>query len=80
LVKFRSIVGITDAILKTIAFGLGVGVLADAFIVRMTLVPAVLAATRPQIVVAAKLAGPSSSEHRHRAVRRAVGPSADLPS
>ncbi len=40
---FASFVGTPDATLKTIAFGLGVGVLIDAFVVRMTLVPAVLA-------------------------------------
>ncbi len=40
---FASFVGTPDATLKTIAFGLGVGVLVDAFVVRMTLVPAVLA-------------------------------------
>jgi RND superfamily putative drug exporter len=40
---FASFVGTPDPTLKTIAFGLGVGVLLDAFVVRMTLVPAVLA-------------------------------------
>ena len=40
---FASFVGTHDATLKTIAFGLGFGVLVDAFVVRMTLVPAVLA-------------------------------------
>jgi putative drug exporter of the RND superfamily len=40
---FASFVGNHDATLKTIAFGLAVGVLLDAFVVRMTLVPAVLA-------------------------------------
>jgi putative drug exporter of the RND superfamily len=40
---FGSFVRTPDATLKTIAFGLGVGVLIDAFVVRMTLVPAVLA-------------------------------------
>jgi putative drug exporter of the RND superfamily len=40
---FASFVGTHDATLKTIAFGLGVGVLVDAFVVRMTLVPATLA-------------------------------------
>jgi RND superfamily putative drug exporter len=39
---FASFVKTPDATLKTIAFGLGVGVLIDAFLVRMTLVPAVL--------------------------------------
>jgi len=39
---FASFVGTHDATLKTIAFGLGVGVLVDAFVVRMTLVPAAL--------------------------------------
>jgi RND superfamily putative drug exporter len=32
-----------DIILKTIGFSLAVGVLADAFLVRMTLIPAVMA-------------------------------------
>jgi RND superfamily putative drug exporter len=40
---FASFVKTPDATLKTIAFGLGVGVLIDAFVVRMTFVPAVLA-------------------------------------
>jgi putative drug exporter of the RND superfamily len=39
---FASFVRTPDATLKTIAFGLAVGVLLDAFVVRMTLVPAVL--------------------------------------
>jgi RND superfamily putative drug exporter len=40
---FASFVHIDDVTVKAIAFGLAVGVLVDAFIVRMTLVPAVLA-------------------------------------
>jgi putative drug exporter of the RND superfamily len=40
---FASFVRTPEATLKTIAFGLGVGVLVDAFAVRTTLVPAVLA-------------------------------------
>jgi RND superfamily putative drug exporter len=40
---FASFVTIDDVIVKAIAFGLAVGVLIDAFVVRMTLVPAVLA-------------------------------------
>ena len=40
---FASFVTIDDVIVKAIAFGLAVGVLVDAFLVRMTLVPAVLA-------------------------------------
>jgi uncharacterized membrane protein YdfJ with MMPL/SSD domain len=40
---FASFVKTPDDTLKTIAFGLGVGVLIDAFLIRMTLVPAVLA-------------------------------------
>ena len=40
---FASFINTPDATLKTIAFGLGVGVLIDAFLIRMTLVPAVLA-------------------------------------
>ena len=40
---FASFMGSSGAIVKTIAFALAFGVLADAFLVRMTLVPAVLA-------------------------------------
>ncbi|SFL60636.1 MMPL family transporter [Geodermatophilus ruber] len=40
---FASFVTIEDVIVKAIAFGLAVGILLDAFVVRMTLVPAVLA-------------------------------------
>jgi RND superfamily putative drug exporter len=40
---FASFVKTPDSTLKAIAFGLGVGVLIDAFLIRMTLVPAVLA-------------------------------------
>jgi putative drug exporter of the RND superfamily len=40
---FASFVTIEDVIVKAIAFGLAVGILVDAFLVRMTLVPAVLA-------------------------------------
>jgi RND superfamily putative drug exporter len=40
---FASFVTIDDVTVKAIAFGLAIGVLVDAFLVRMTLVPAVLA-------------------------------------
>ena len=40
---FASFVTIEDVIVKAIALGLAVGILVDAFVVRMTLVPAVLA-------------------------------------
>ncbi len=40
---FASFVTIEDVTVKAIAFGLAIGVLVDAFLVRMTLVPAVLA-------------------------------------
>jgi RND superfamily putative drug exporter len=40
---FASFVAIDDVVVKAIAFGLAVGILVDAFLVRMTLVPAVLA-------------------------------------
>lgn len=40
---FASFVTAEDLTLKPIAFGLAVGILVDAFVVRMTLVPAVLA-------------------------------------
>jgi RND superfamily putative drug exporter len=40
---FASFISTPDSTLKTIAFGLAFGVAVDAFVVRMTLVPAVLA-------------------------------------
>jgi RND superfamily putative drug exporter len=40
---FASFANTPDSTLKTIAFGLAFGVAVDAFVVRMTLVPAVLA-------------------------------------
>jgi putative drug exporter of the RND superfamily len=40
---FASFVTIEDVVVKAIAVGLAVGILVDAFLVRMTLVPAVLA-------------------------------------
>ena len=40
---FASFVSIEDVIVKAIALGLAVGIVVDAFVVRMTLVPAVLA-------------------------------------
>jgi RND superfamily putative drug exporter len=40
---FASFVTIEDVVVKAIALGLAVGILVDAFVVRMTLVPAVLA-------------------------------------
>jgi RND superfamily putative drug exporter len=43
---FASFIPDGDATLKPIAFALAVGVLLDAFLIRMTLVPAVLALTR----------------------------------
>jgi RND superfamily putative drug exporter len=43
---FASFIADGDATLKPIAFALAVGVLLDAFLIRMTLVPAVLALTR----------------------------------
>jgi RND superfamily putative drug exporter len=43
---FGSFVGSEDTIIKSIAFSLAFGVAVDAFLVRMTLVPAVLALVR----------------------------------
>jgi putative drug exporter of the RND superfamily len=43
---FASFIGSEDNVIKAIAFALAFGVLVDAFLVRMTLVPAVLALVR----------------------------------
>ena len=59
--------------IKPIALGLAVGVFVDAFLVRMTLVPAVLALLGEQGVVDAEAAGPGAAAHRRRGLR--AGPS-----
>ena len=41
-----------DAIIKSIGFGLAIGILVDAFPLRMTLVPAIMSAGQPRMVVA----------------------------
>ncbi len=55
-----------DMSLKPIALGLAVGVLVDAFVVRMTLVPAVLALFGDEAVVDAALARPGAAVVRRR--------------
>ena len=55
-----------EPIIKTIGFALAVGVLADAFLVRMTIVPAVMALLGRADVVAAALAGPAPAQPRRR--------------
>ena len=60
--------------IKTIAFGLAVGVFVDAFVVRMTLVPAVLALLGRRGVVAAELDRPPAAVLRRRG--RRAGPPA----
>ena len=52
--------------IKQIALGLSVGVFVDAFVVRMTLVPAVLVDPRPPRLVVAALAGTSAAVRRRR--------------
>jgi uncharacterized membrane protein YdfJ with MMPL/SSD domain len=54
-----------DPVVKSIGLSLAVGVLIDAFVVRMTLVPAVMAA-RTALLVAPAPPRPPDSEHRHR--------------
>ena len=60
--------------IKTIAFGLAVGVFIDAFVVRMTLVPAVLALLGRRGLVAAALDRPAAAVVRRRG--RGAGPPA----
>ena len=55
--------------IKPIALGLAVGVFVDAFMVRMTLVPAVLALLGDQGVVDAEAARPGAAAHRRRGLR-----------
>ena len=49
-------------VIKPIGFALAVGVLFDAFVVRMTIVPAVDGPARPVRLVAAALAGPAAAQ------------------
>ena len=56
-----------DPTIKSIGFALAFGVLVDAFVVRMTIVPAVMALVGER-VVPASLARPDPAERRHRGV------------
>ena len=55
-----------DAVIKSIGLALAVGVLVDAFVVRMTLVPAAMALLGRPRLVAAEVARPAAAEPRHR--------------
>ena len=63
-----------DPIIKSIGFALAFGVLVDAFVVRMTLVPAVMALLGTPRLVAAELAGPAPAQRRHRGREAPPGP------
>ena len=55
-----------DPTIKSIGFALAFGVAVDAFVVRMTLVPAVMALLGRPGLVAAALARPGAARRRHR--------------
>ena len=63
-----------DPIVKSIGLSLAFGVLADAFIVRMTLVPGRDGAARTPRLVAAEPAGPARAQRRHRGREAPEGP------
>ena len=63
---FGSFVLEVDPITKSIGLALAVGVLVDAFVVRMTLVPGGHGALRSGDLVAALVAGPDPAQRRHR--------------
>ena len=62
----------TTPIIKSIGFALAFGVLVDAFVVRMTLVPGGDVAARPARLVAAALARPAPARRRRRGREAAV--------
>ncbi len=70
---FVSFVSNPSPMVKQIGLGLAVGVLVDALVVRLLLVPAVMRLLGPGRVVDAALAGPhpAEDEHRGRVRRRA---------
>ena len=55
-----------DPIIKSIGLAFATGILIDAFLVRMTLIPAADDGAGPQRLVAAALARPDRAERRHR--------------
>ena len=61
---FAGFVGESESMIKMIGFGLAIAVLFDAFVVRMAIVPAVLALLGAQGLVAARLAGPPAAACR----------------
>ena len=64
---FGAFVPAGDSIIKSIALGLAVGVFADClFLVRMTLVPAVLALLGDKAWALPALAGPHPAQGRRR--------------
>ena len=54
-----------DPIIKSIGFALTIGVLIDAFVVRMTLVPAVMALLGRHAWSLPRLARPDRAQRRH---------------
>ena len=59
---FAGFIGSSESMIKMIGFGLAIAVLFDAFVVRMAIVPAVLALLGKRGLVAAALAGPAAAE------------------
>ena len=64
--RLRRLHPVDRRMIKSIGFALAVAVLFDAFVVRMTIVPAVMALLGQPGVVAAALAGPAAAERRRR--------------
>ena len=65
-----------DPIIKSIGFAFAIGILIDAFLIRMTLIPALMTLLGAARLVAAALARPPDPQPRHRG-RRARAPGLD---
>ena len=63
---FAGFILVEDPIIKTIGFGLTIGVLIDAFVVRMAVVPAVLSLLGDRAWYFPQVARPNHPEGRHR--------------
>ena len=63
---FAGFIGSSESMIKMIGFGLAIAVFFDAFVVRMAIVPAVLALLGQRGLVAAAVAGPGAAERGRR--------------
>ena len=63
---FAGFILLDDPVIKSMGFALAIGVAIDAFVVRMTIVPAVMSLLGRAAWWLPRLAGPGPAQRRHR--------------